>query len=156
MSVFDTIIWATDGSDLDHQTLGCVRDLSDHPGTSLLIVYVARGFGGQPSVPAEGGREERRIAGLKARTSALRRHGINASLHVIRGAYGPPSRPIADLAEAVHADLMIVGGRARSVAADLAPGSVTPRLIARAPCPVLVVPERPGVPNLPPVASVSA
>ena len=85
--------------------------------------------------------EDRTLAKLRAQTSALRRHGFDASLHLIRGAAGQPARQIAATAAQVGADLVIVGTRGRSPAAGALLGSVTQRLLHISTCPVLVVPS---------------
>lgn len=139
--MFDSILWATDGSPGADQSLGRVRELCERYGSSLRIVHVVHQLGCQnlpgPNVLAD---ENRVIAKLKAQTSSLRRHGINASLHVIRGATGSPARHIADMARATDAELIVLGVRGRSPVEAVLSGSVTCRLLATAPCPVLVVP----------------
>jgi nucleotide-binding universal stress UspA family protein len=139
--MFDTILWATDGSPCSDHALGTVRQLCEHYGSSLRVVHVAQTLGGGhlpgPNVIPD---EDRVIAKLKAQTSSLRRHGINASLHVIRGAIGQPAGHIIDTAGAVDADLIVAGVRGRSPLQSVLLGSVTRRLLMIAPCPVLVVP----------------
>jgi len=112
-----TIVWATDGS----ATAGrCRRELAElcrHDGASLRIVHVASQRPGETVV-----------AELKAQTRMLRDGGINASLHVIRGAVGPPGPHIVDVARAVGAGLLVVSG---------ADDMVQP-LLAAGVCPVLV------------------
>jgi nucleotide-binding universal stress UspA family protein len=139
--MFDTILWATDGSPCCDHALGAVRGLCEHYGSSLWVVHVVQKLGGEhlpgPTVIPDEGRV---IAKLKAQTSSLRRHEINASLHVIRGALGQPAYHIVDIAHAVNADLIVVGVRGRSPLESMRLGSVTQRLLAIAPCPVLVMP----------------
>jgi nucleotide-binding universal stress UspA family protein len=139
--MFDTILWATDGSPCADHSLRTVRELCDRYGSSLRIVHVVRQFGGGhlpglTVIPDE----VRVIAKLKAQTSSLRRHGVNASLHVIRGAVGQPAGHIADTARAVDADVIVIGVRCRFPLESVRLGSVARRLPAIAPCPVLVVP----------------
>lgn len=137
--MFDTILLATDGSPAADGALRCVRALCERHGSRLCIVHVVRRLGAR-YLPAAQPYEDRVIAKLKAQTRALRRHGINASLHVIRDAPGSPARHIADTARLVDADLLIVTGRGRSPLRGAVSGSVTQRLLAIAPCPVLVIP----------------
>lgn len=68
-----------------------------------------------------------------------------ATRQVIR--YGDPARRIAAVAEQRGADLIVVGTRGDSAAPDAVLGSVSSRLAADAPCPVLVIPPHlaPGV-----------
>ncbi len=141
MKTFKTIVWATDGSRRGDRALPRVRELCQRNGSKLCIVHVAptHRARGLPA-PRRHAAEERAIAKLKAQTSALRRHGVRASLHVIRGATGSPARHILDIARAVDADLLIVAGRGRSPLRAAVQGSVTQQLLAGAPCPVLSVP----------------
>jgi nucleotide-binding universal stress UspA family protein len=139
--MFNTILWATDGSPCSDDALGTVRRLCERYGSSLRIVHVVQQFGGEhftgPDLIPD---EDRVIAKLKAQTSALRRHGIDASLHVIRGAVGSPAGHIVDMVRMVAADLIVVGVRGRSALESVLLGSVTLRLLTIAQCPVLVVP----------------
>ena len=139
--MFNTILWATDGSSCSDDALGTVRQLCERYGSSLRIVHVVQQLGGEhfngPDVIPDEGRV---IAKLKAQTSGLRRHEIDASLHVIRGAVGQPAGHIAEMARVVDADLIVVGAHGRSALASLLLGSVTLRLLTIAQCPVLVVP----------------
>jgi nucleotide-binding universal stress UspA family protein len=89
-----------------------VRTLCERYGSRLRIVHVVRRLG-LGYLPATRPYEEGVIAKLKSQTLALRRHGINASLHVIRDAPGSPARHIADTAHMVDADLLIIAGRGR-------------------------------------------
>lgn len=126
------IVWAIDGSALSDAAYPYVRAMCERYGSSLCLVYVLR-----PLVARE---EEHQVLKLKARTIALRRHGINASLHVLRGALGSPARHVADVARMRDADLIIVTTRGRAPAAGALAGSVSQQLVGAASCPVLVLP----------------
>ena len=136
--MFGTIVWATDGSARSDAAYGYVRDACERYGSSLRIVHVAR--------PLAAGSGDREIAKLKAMTSSLRRHGVSASLHVVRGAIGSPAPHIAEVARMADAGLVIVTSRGRSPLLGAVAGSVTQRLLAEAPCPVLILPP-PAVPE---------
>ena len=113
--MFDTIVWASDGSARDEQSLPVVREICARYDSSLRIVHVVERLPGPPLPGLDvHAYEDRLVAKLKARTSALRRRGINASLHVIRGAVGQTADHIAEVAVAVDAQLIIAGGRGRS------------------------------------------
>ena len=127
-----TIVWAIDGSASSLAGSKFVRGACERDGSSLRIVHVARAL----STPAD----ERRIAQLKALTSSMRRHGIGASLHVVRGAIGSPAPHIANVARMMRADLVIVTTRGRAPLTSAVAGSTTLALIAEAPCPVLALP----------------
>jgi nucleotide-binding universal stress UspA family protein len=130
--MFSTIVWATDGSVASRAGSRFIRDTCDRHASKLLIVHVA------PFVCMEA--DERCIAKLKALTSSLRRCGVDASLHVVRGAVGSPASHIAQVARMAEADLLIVTTRGRSPLAEAICGSVVQRLLVQAPCPVLVLP----------------
>lgn len=140
--MFHTIVWATDGHESDGGPERYVRGLVEHDGRELRIVHVVAApaaprpdAGGKPRPDADGG-EDRLLARLRAQTRALRRDGINASLHVIRGVVGSVAPAIAQLAESVGADLLVVGDRRSS---ESATGETLRPLLAAAPCPVLVL-----------------
>jgi nucleotide-binding universal stress UspA family protein len=130
--MFQSVVWATDGSPQSVAVLGLVRDACERYHSALWIVHVA------PALSTGAG--ERRIVKLKSITSSLRRRGVHASLHVVRGALGPPGRHIAEVARMVGADLVIVTPRGRSPLAGAVAGSTTLAMIAEAPCPVLALP----------------
>jgi nucleotide-binding universal stress UspA family protein len=135
LEMFSTIVWATDGSAANLAGSRFVRDACERYDSRLRIVHIA------PTLYTGAG--ERRIARLKALTSSLRRHGIDASLHVVRGAIGSPAPHIAEVARISQAGLLIVGTRGRSPVISAVAGSVAQRLLAEAPCPVLVLPAAP-------------
>lgn len=136
--MFKTILCASDGSAYGERAIAFAVELADVPAGSLRVVHVAAKLPGGMDVNAD---EERRIAKLKLRVAALRRHGVSASLHVIRGArVGDVPRLIAETAEAVGADVIIVGPRGSSPLGGMTRRSLTARLLAVARRPVLAVP----------------
>ena len=98
--LFGSVVWATDGSASSSARCGYVRDLCERHGSTLRVVHIAR--------PHASRDEERRITRLKGITLALRRRGVDASLHVVRTAIGSPARHIAEVARMVDADLVLV------------------------------------------------
>ena len=134
--VFHTIVWATDGSASSVAGTGFVRGACERYDSALRIVHVVPPMSGVP--------EEQRIAKLKAVSASLRRRGVSASLHVVRGAMGSPAPHIAEVARMVHADLVIVTSHGRSPVTSALAGSTTLALIARAPCPVPALPAAPA------------
>lgn len=128
---FHTIVWASDGRARGDLAYGYVREMCERHGSRLRIVHVAR--------PLDGGDGERRIAKLKAMAASLRRHGVSASLHVVRGAVGSPAHQIAEVARMCGADLIVVASHGRPRVEGAIAGSVTQRLLAEAPCAVLIL-----------------
>lgn len=136
--LFNRIVWASDGraDEDDFQVVRYVRELCDRYCCELWIVHVAPTILSEPMPQLElHGGEERTIAGLKAQTRTLRRQGVAASLHVIRGAVGSPAPAIAQVAAAVDADVIVLQAHEwRPVGAI----GTAARLLASAPCPLLL------------------
>ena len=65
---------------------------------------------------------------------------MNAILKVVDFVGPQPAQGIADIAEEVEADVIVVGTRGHWAIGGLLVGSVTQRLLHVAPCPVLSVP----------------
>jgi hypothetical protein len=138
--MFDAIVWASDGSAHDDRSLSVVREICERYSSSLRIVHVVERL---PAASCPGldvhACEDRTVAKLKARTSALRRHGIRASLHVVRGSLGQtritsPRSPQPAMPADRCRHPRAVGGRARCSAA-------LPNGCWRvAPCPILIIP----------------
>lgn len=127
--MFDTVAWAADGSWRDDRLLVPVRDLCYAYGSALWIVHVAQGGDRPREAPESPTEGEWAVTRLKVQTSLLRRQGIRAALHVVRGASGPPTGHLLDVVTALGAGLLVVAAQ------GLADG-----LAAAAGCPVLVLP----------------
>jgi nucleotide-binding universal stress UspA family protein len=65
--------------------------------------------------------------------------GVTAEVHVVRGA-GNPAKQLAELAERIDADLIVLGSRGHSPLAGIVLGSVTHQLVHAAGRPVLALP----------------
>jgi len=135
--LFNTILWASDGRADDHRVVHYVGELCDHYCCELRIVHVVQTILPEPMPQLElHEREERAIAWLKARTRALRLEGVDASLHVIRGVVGSPAPAIAEVAEAVAADLIVLHAHAPLPFDSI---GTAVRLLATSACPLLVL-----------------
>jgi nucleotide-binding universal stress UspA family protein len=135
--MFQTILCATGGSASGDRALAFAVRLTDSYDASLRIVHVVEKLPGGFNWHGD---EDWAIVRLKARTAALRRHGFDASLHVIRAGTGHVAELLADTAAAVSADVVIVGTGGRSPVCEATMGSVAQRLLGVARCPVLAVP----------------
>jgi nucleotide-binding universal stress UspA family protein len=135
--LFNRVLWASDGRADDHPVLDYVGELCERYCCELRIVHVVPTILPEPMSQFdvhEG--EERAIAWLKARTRALRLDGVDASLHVIRGVLGSPAPAIAEFAEAVGADLMVLHAHGRRPIDSVGTAA---RLLASSPCPLLLL-----------------
>jgi nucleotide-binding universal stress UspA family protein len=135
-----TVLLATDLTQASSAATEQAIDLSIQLGARLLIVNVMDpGRGGllrhrEPIRPVEERRDRAEVAqeiAERARTS-----GAEATFLVWEGDVGDG---ILAAAEAEHADLIVVGSRGRSGVERSLLGSVSDRIVRRAPCPVLVV-----------------
>jgi nucleotide-binding universal stress UspA family protein len=137
--MFETIAWATDGSELADKALEHARKLAEVHGSRIVAVHaneVIPGRAGNAPVLADEPDIREKIAG---QVEELRAAGFDAELEVCSG-----TETIATLVEsaafAVDADVIVVGthGRGRVSAALL--GSVARGLCHTSRRPVLVVP----------------
>jgi nucleotide-binding universal stress UspA family protein len=76
---------------------------------------------------------------LEARAARVRDSGIACTVQLIEG---NPAAEIVRHADELHADLIVLGTHGRGGLAHAVLGSVTERVVHRASCPVLVVPDR--------------
>lgn len=137
--MFETIVWATDGSELADRALETVKDLAAIHDSRVVAVHanelLAGRYGGAPLLADEPDLRER-IAG---QVDELWAAGVNASLE-IRTGRSDVAALIAQAAEDVDADLIVVGTHGRGAIAGAVIGSVAKRLCHTSHRPVLVVP----------------
>lgn len=136
--MFTRILCATDGSADAGRALQLAGTLAADAGTAIDVVHVIEYFPGG------------RVAGLTTRAdeSEVRARveaqvagsGVNCNTHMPHAAAGRAARRIADLAEELGSDVIVVGTRGHSALSGVMLGSVTQRLLHEASCPVLAVP----------------
>ena len=137
--MFETIAWATDGSELADKALEHVRRLAEIHGSRIVAVHaneVIPGRAGNAPVLADEPDIREKIA---AQVEELRAAGFDAGLEVSTG-----TEAIATLVEraafGVDADLIVVGTHGRSGVTATLMGSVARGLCHTSSRPVLVVP----------------
>jgi nucleotide-binding universal stress UspA family protein len=138
--MFETIIWATDGSDTADRALPYAKALADGPGHRLIAVhcketYSGRG-GGWPVLADEDEIQDK----IRRQVAEADDESLDVSLRIITAAAPGAPHKIADLARELDADAIVVGTRGHSPAAGVLLGSLTQRLLHIAPCPVVAVP----------------
>jgi nucleotide-binding universal stress UspA family protein len=137
--MFETIVWATDGSELADRALTLATDLARTHGSKIVAVHanelLAGRFGGAPLLADE---PELRVR-IERQLADLRASGFTVELKVETGAGHNVAELIAEAAREVDADLIVVGTHGRSAAASAVLGSVAKGLLHVAPCPVLAV-----------------
>jgi nucleotide-binding universal stress UspA family protein len=138
--VFEVIIWASDGSDHADRALDYARELAEANSSRLAAVHVKEimvGRAGGYPVQIDEDEVERKI---QRQAKDLKDAGINAGYELRGATAGGAAHALADAANDVGADLIVVGTRGQGPIQGLLLGSVTQRLLHVAPCPVLAVP----------------
>lgn len=137
--MFETIAWATDGSELADKALEHVRKLAEIHGSRIVAVHanelLTGRYGGGPLLADEPDLREK-IAG---QVDELREAGFDAELNVRTGSQDI-ARLVESAAEQVGADLIVVGTHGRGRVAGAVMGSVAKGLCHTSHRPVLVVP----------------
>jgi nucleotide-binding universal stress UspA family protein len=131
-----SILVGYDGSEAAERALDAAAELAGY-GSTLAVVSVARG------------REDERIEydgtnGSVGRSSALLREARERLLRrQVTARYlepvGEPAEMLVETARELDADLIVVGRRNQSALQRLVLGSVSAKVVRRAPCDVLVV-----------------
>jgi nucleotide-binding universal stress UspA family protein len=96
---------------------------------------VGRG-GGQPVIADE----EDAKTKIEGQVRELKEGGLNVTLTVVGSRAGSVPQAIADVAEELSPDVMVVGTRGHTALGGMLLGSVTQRLLHVATCPVFAVP----------------
>ncbi|MGN6170694.1 MAG: universal stress protein [Solirubrobacteraceae bacterium] len=142
-SVFNKVVWATDGSEPADRALEFARSLAAESGGELVAVHCVE------VVPARGGgvrnlahaNEDELEAKIERQVSDLSQDGVRARLQSATTAVGGAAHAISDIARDAGADVIVVGTRGRTALTGLLLGSVTQRLLHIAHCPVLAIPR---------------
>jgi nucleotide-binding universal stress UspA family protein len=138
--MFTTIIWATDGSENADRALSFARELAQESACALLAVHskelLTGRAGGFPLLADEEDVE----AKIARQVDEAKKDGIDARAIFAGGHAGHAAQTVAEVADSVGADLIVVGTRGRTPFAGLMLGSVAQRLLHVAGCPVLAVP----------------
>jgi nucleotide-binding universal stress UspA family protein len=148
-TMFRTIVWATDGSELADGALEYVRELARHHGSRIVAVHANELLRGRPSgypALADETELEEKIA---RQVEGLRSVGLDVAIEVRTGSRDVATL-IAEAADDVDADLIVVATHGHGAFTAALMGSVARALSHTASRPVLVVPraatrERPAV-----------
>ena len=148
--MFRTIVWATDGSKLADGALVHARELARHHGSRIVAVHAIEllqtSFSRAPLLADQPELEEK----IERQVEELRNAGIEAEV-AIRGGNRDVSTLIAEAAEDVDADLIVVGTHGHGGFTAALMGSVARALCHTATRPVLVVPPPRGAKRPAPV-----
>jgi nucleotide-binding universal stress UspA family protein len=137
--MFKTIVWATDGSELADAALDYVRELAREDGSRIVAVHANEVMRGRPSgypALADEPELEKKIGRQIEELSSV---GIDATLLIRTGNKGAAAL-IAEAADEVDADLIVVATHGAGGFTAALMGSVARALCHTAKAPVLVVP----------------
>lgn len=138
--VFKKILLATDGSPDAGQAKAYARNLALRDDAQVFVVHAFESvpiYLGDPWQDRVTGRHiaaGREVADKEARD--LREAGVDVIVEVLEG---PPADAILTVADVRECDLIVMGSRGHGALAGLLLGSVSHRVLAHSPVPVLVV-----------------
>ena len=138
--MFNTIVWASDGSEAADFALPFAKSFALQTGSSLVAVQCKEVLVGRPGGAPLLADEPDIEAKIREQVDAARAEGIDATFRLVSAAAPSASHAIAEVAGELDADAIVVGTHGRTPIAGLLLGSVTQRLLHIAPCPVLAVP----------------
>ena len=141
--MFDTIVWATDGSQQADQALEVAKKLALDHAASLVVIHIVQHYATETGLAVYPD-EDRVKAKLEQTVEQLSKDGFRPSLRIVDHVGPQPAHEIADIAQKEGADLIVMGTRGHGPIAGLLLGSVVMRLLHVAPCPVVAVPAAPS------------
>jgi nucleotide-binding universal stress UspA family protein len=141
--LFDTVVWATDGSQNADRALDVARSLAHDQEASLVAVHVVQHYATETGLTVYPD-EDRVKDKLEQTVEQLSKDGFRANLRIVDHVGPQPAHEIADVARELGADLIVIGTRGHGPIAGLVLGSVVLRLLHVAPCPVVAVPAPPS------------
>ena len=152
--MFETIVWATDGSDLSDRALPTVMDLARKHHAKIVAVHaneLLKGrFGGAPFLSDEPELVEK----IDGQVGELRELGLAAELRIVNGTDDVPSL-IAKAARELDAGLIVVGTHGWGGFRAAVLGSVARGLLRAASCPVLAIPPERDRADKPELVTIS-
>ncbi len=134
------IVVGVDGSDWSDRALAAAAEIAKRDGASLVLCHVVERIAAKGDMAPLHADEPELKEAIEKRAAELREEGIDAEVRMEAIILGGPARSIADVAEEVGADLVVVGTRGRSALGGAILGSVTQKLLHLVSCPVLCVP----------------
>jgi nucleotide-binding universal stress UspA family protein len=137
--MFETIVWATDGSELADRALSLVTELAGVHGSRVVAVHVNEVVSGRLSGAPLVADEDALQAKIEGQAAELRKAGLVAEVSAVGRARTGVAELIVEAATAAEADLIVVGTHGRGVAAGAILGSVANDLLRLSACPVLAL-----------------
>lgn len=134
------IVVGLDGSVGSDRALEAAAEVAKRDAAAVVLCHVVERIAAKGDMAPVHADEPEVKARVEEQAAELREQGIDTEVSFQVIVLGGPGRAIADLAEEVGADLIVVGTRGHSALAGVLLGSVTQKLLHLAQCPVLCVP----------------
>jgi nucleotide-binding universal stress UspA family protein len=136
--MFGNILVALDGSDQSRKAVAVAANVAG-PQSEIVLCHVREFEYGRPGgeLPTEAPEEAHDL--VQEAVVELQASGMEVRGEVRPGTSGGTAKVLLEEAQAMGADLIVVGSRGRSDFAALILGSVAHKVVAHAKCPVLVV-----------------
>lgn len=135
------IVVGVDGSEGADRALVEAAEVAKRDGASVVLCHVVERIVAKGGLAPTRGDEPEIKEDLEKQAAVLREQGVETDVRLEAVILGGPARSIADVADEVGADLIVVGTRGRSALGGMILGSVTQKLLHLASCPVLCVPS---------------
>jgi nucleotide-binding universal stress UspA family protein len=140
--MYETVIWATDGSEGADLALEEALRLAESSGGRVIAAHCDQRLNGRAGGwPALADEDDRRLQ-IRHQVRELQASGVDIDL-IIRRSHQEAADTIAAVATELGGDVIVCGTRGLGALGRFFLGSFTQRLLHIAPCPVLAVPERP-------------
>lgn len=134
------IVVGVDGSDGSDRAVAEATEVAKRDGAGIVLVHVVERIAAKGDMAPLRADEPEIKERIEKQAADLRDAGVEADVRFESIVLGGPARSIADVADEIGADLIVVGTRGHSALAGVILGSVTQKLLHLASCPVLCVP----------------
>ena len=140
--MFKKVMWATDGSEHADRAMTYALQVAKSDGAELHVVHVVEKLisGRASGLDAFGNENEIKAKVEEQANTLAAENGMKTSIHIVASMSTQIADRIAEVAQAVGADLIVVGTRGHGALGSLVLGGVTQRLLHVSRCPVLAVP----------------
>jgi nucleotide-binding universal stress UspA family protein len=140
--MFETIVWATDGSEIADSALPFVTELARAHDSKIVVFHATELFrGGRFAGGPIFADEDVLQAKIEQQSGELREAGFAVEPKTVATYRHRIPQLIADAAVECEAGVIVIGTHGRGIAATALLGSVTKALLHLAPCPVLAIPS---------------
>ena len=136
----NTIVLALDGSEGSQRATPVAVAQARQSDARIVVAHVEERIAAKGDMPPVRADEDEIFKRIEAEAEEISKDGVDASVERAVVVLGGPAHAIAEIADEVDADMIVVGTRGHSPISGLLLGSVTTRLLHIANRPVLAVP----------------